>query len=75
VVLCPPLARGPIRRLAEKVIPRVPMVSAAELLPTVRLERVALVGIEGGVMLNSAKGLKEDAKRPNGEGTQTALEG
>ncbi len=45
VVLCPPLARGPLRRLTEKVIPRVPVVSPAELLPEVRLERVAVVSL------------------------------
>ena len=45
VVLCPPLARGPLRRLTEKVVPRVPIVSPAELLPTVRLERVGAVSL------------------------------
>jgi flagellar biosynthesis protein FlhA len=45
VVLCPPLARGPLRRLTEKVIPRVPVVSPAELLPEVRLERVAAISL------------------------------
>ncbi len=45
VVLCPPLARGPLRRLTEKVVPRVPVVSPAELMPTVRLERVAAVSL------------------------------
>ncbi len=74
VVLCPPLARGPLRRLAEKVIPRVPMVSAAELLPTIRLERIALVGLEGGVMMNQGNDLKEDGDRPNEEHHQTAQE-
>ena len=39
VVLCPPLARGPLRMLSGKVIPRVAIVSAAELLPTIRLQR------------------------------------
>jgi flagellar biosynthesis protein FlhA len=75
VVLCPPLARGPLRRLAEKVIPRVPMVSAAELLPTVRLERVAVVGLEAGVVMNKANDLKQDAERPNEEHLPTAQEG
>jgi flagellar biosynthesis protein FlhA len=46
VVLCPPLARGPLRRLTEKVIPRVPVLSPAELLPTVRLEKVGSVSLE-----------------------------
>ena len=45
VVLCPPLARGPLRRLTEKVVPRVPVLSPAELMPTVRLERVAAVSL------------------------------
>ncbi len=45
VVLCPPLARGPLRRLTEKVVPRVPVISPAELLPTVRLERVSAVSL------------------------------
>ncbi len=47
VVLCPPLARGPLRRLTEEVIPRVPIISPAELLPTVQLERVAVVSLRG----------------------------
>jgi flagellar biosynthesis protein FlhA len=66
VVLCPPLARGSLRRLAEKVIPRVPIVSAAELLPTIRLERVAVVSLADGVRTNSRKQLKDEAVRPNG---------
>jgi flagellar biosynthesis protein FlhA len=45
VVLCPPLARGPLRRLTEKVAPRVAVVSPAELLPTARLERVTAVSL------------------------------
>ncbi len=45
VILSPPLARGPLRRLTEKVVPRVPVLSPAELLPTVRLERVTTVSI------------------------------
>ncbi len=45
VVLCPPLARGPLRRLAEKIIPRVPILSPGELLPAVRLQRVATVSL------------------------------
>ena len=69
------MARGPLRRLAEKVIPRVPMVSAAELLPSVRLERVAIVGLQSGVTMNRPNDLKEDAERPNGEHLPTAQEG
>jgi flagellar biosynthesis component FlhA len=45
VLLSPPLARGPLRRLTEKVVPRIPVVSPAELLPEVRLERVAVVSL------------------------------
>ena len=45
VILSPPLARGPLRKLTEKVVPRVPVLSPAELLPTVRLERVMAVSI------------------------------
>jgi flagellar biosynthesis protein FlhA len=46
VVLCPPLARGPLRRLAEKIIPRIPILSPGELLPAVRLQRVAAVSLQ-----------------------------
>jgi len=67
VVLCPPLARGPLRMLSGKVIPRVAIVSAAELLPTVRLDRVASVSLEHGVSLGKNKELKSNAPRPNGE--------
>jgi len=45
VVLCPPLARGPLRRMLEKVLPRLPIVSPAELLPNVKLDRVAVVDV------------------------------
>ncbi len=47
VLLCPPLARGPLRRLTEKLLPRLAILSPAELVPTVRLERVALVSMRG----------------------------
>jgi flagellar biosynthesis protein FlhA len=66
VVLCPPLARGALRRLAEKVIPRVPIVSAAELLPTIRLERIAVVSLTDGVRTNQPNQLKDERNRPNG---------
>ena len=46
VVLCPPLARAPLRRLADNVIPRTPILSPGELLPTVRLSRVAAVSLQ-----------------------------
>ena len=45
IVLAPPLARGPLRRIAEKIIPRVPILSPGELLPTVRLRRAAVVSL------------------------------
>ena len=45
VVLCPPLARGPLRRLAEKVIPRVPILSPAELRAGVHLERIGVISL------------------------------
>ena len=46
VVLCPPLARGPFRRFLEKVLPQVPVLSPAELVPSVRLEKVATVTLK-----------------------------
>ena len=67
VVLCPPLARGPLRNLSEKVIPRVAIVSAAELLPTIRLNRVATVSLADGVSLGTEKDLKSEVSRPNGD--------
>jgi flagellar biosynthesis component FlhA len=69
VVLCPPLARGPLRNLSSKVIPRVAIESAAELLPTVRLDRVASVSLINGVSLGNKKELKSDSLRPNGDRT------
>jgi flagellar biosynthesis protein FlhA len=75
VVLCPPLARGPLRNLSSKVIPRVAIVSAAELLPTVRLERVATVSMANGVTIGKKKELKSNAGRPNGERTPVVQAG
>jgi len=43
VVLCPPLARGALRRLVERVLPRIAIVSSAELLPAVKLDSVGVV--------------------------------
>jgi len=43
VVLCPPLARGALRRMLERVLPRVTVLSSAELLPTVRLVPVGRI--------------------------------
>jgi len=48
VVLCPPLARGPFRRFLEKVLPQVPVLSPAELVPSVRLEKVGTVTLKPG---------------------------
>lgn len=48
VLLAPPLARGPVRRLLERVLPRVPVVSPSELLPTVGLDRVGTVRWSSG---------------------------
>jgi flagellar biosynthesis protein FlhA len=48
VILAPPLARGALRRLTEKLIPRVPVLSPAEILPTARLERVNAVTLKSG---------------------------
>ncbi len=45
-LLCPPLARGAIRRLVEKALPRVPVLSTAELVPTVRLLNVGTVDVD-----------------------------
>ena len=43
VVLCPPLARGAFRRMMERVLPRVTVLSSAEILPTSRLEPAGIV--------------------------------
>jgi flagellar biosynthesis protein FlhA len=43
VLLCPPLARGAVRRLLERALPRVPVLSTAELLPHVRLLTVGVI--------------------------------
>ena len=45
VLLCPPLARGPFQRLLEKVLPRTPVLSPVELLPGVKLDRVAVIDL------------------------------
>ena len=43
VLLCPPLARGAIRRMFERVLPRIPILSSAELLPTTELDCIGTV--------------------------------
>jgi flagellar biosynthesis protein FlhA len=45
VLLAPPLARAPLRRLLERTLPRLPVVSSAELLPAVRIERLGSVDL------------------------------
>ena len=45
VVLCPPLARGALRRMVERVLPKIHILSSAELLPAVKLESVGTVEI------------------------------
>ena len=45
VVLAPPLARGALRRMLERVMPRVVVLSSAELLPTVSLDRIGQVSL------------------------------
>jgi len=47
VVLCPPLARGALRRLLERALPRVTVLSSAELLPTIQLDTVGRVALSG----------------------------
>ena len=49
VVLCPPLARGALRRLIERVLPRIPVLSSAELLASVRLEQIGIVNLDKGL--------------------------
>jgi flagellar biosynthesis protein FlhA len=46
VVLCPPLARGAFRRLLERVLPRIPVISSAELLATAQLQTVGIVDLD-----------------------------
>ena len=46
VLLAPPLARAALRRLLERSVPRLAVVSSAELLPTIRLDRVATVDLK-----------------------------
>jgi flagellar biosynthesis component FlhA len=45
VLLVPPLARAPVRRLLEKALPRVPVLSPGEIVPGVRVERVGEITI------------------------------
>ncbi|MCA9491638.1 MAG: FHIPEP family type III secretion protein, partial [Myxococcales bacterium] len=45
VLLCPPLARAALRKLLERAVPRLPVLSSAELLPGVNLERLATIDL------------------------------
>ena len=47
VLLVPPLARVPMRRLLEKVLPRVPVLSPGEIVPGTGIERVAEISLGG----------------------------
>lgn len=49
VLLVPPLARGPLRRLLEKAIPRIAVLSPGEILPGTAIERVGEVALGGSV--------------------------
>ncbi len=46
VLLVPPLARGPIRRLFEKALPRVPVLSPGEIVPGTGLSREAELSLD-----------------------------
>lgn len=43
MLLAPPLARGPLRRLLERVVPCIAVVSSGELLPSVKLACIGMV--------------------------------
>jgi len=49
VLLTPPLARGPIRRLLERSVPRLPVVSAGEIVPGTALQREGEIGLGKGL--------------------------
>ncbi len=46
VLLCPPLARGAVRKLIERALPRLPVLSAAELVPSIRLTSVGVLDVD-----------------------------
>ncbi|MES2640708.1 MAG: flagellar biosynthesis protein FlhA [Myxococcota bacterium] len=54
VLLVPPLARGPLRRLLEKAIPRVPVLSPGEIVPGTSLAREAELSLGEKKALKSA---------------------
>lgn len=43
VLLCPPLARGAFRRLIERVLPRIAVVSSSEILPSARIQTASTI--------------------------------
>jgi flagellar biosynthesis protein FlhA len=45
VLLVPPLARGPVRRLFEKALPRIPILSPGEIVPGTPLTRVGELSV------------------------------
>jgi len=45
IILAPPLARGPLRRMMERVLPQISILSPAELLPGVKLDLVGTVSL------------------------------
>ena len=45
VLLVPPLARGPMRRLLEKALPRVPVISPGEIVPGTPITCVGEIGL------------------------------
>ena len=45
VLLAPPLARGTLRKMLERVLPRVVVLSSAELLPSLQLDRIGTVSL------------------------------
>jgi flagellar biosynthesis component FlhA len=45
VLIVPPLARGPVRRLLEKALPRVPVISPGEIVPGTPLSRVGDIAL------------------------------
>ncbi len=50
VLLAPPLARGAVRRLLERVLPRVPVLSPAELTGNVKLDRIGVIDLRAAPM-------------------------
>ena len=55
VFIVPPLARGPLRRLIEKALPRIPILSPGEIVPGTPLVR------EADLALGEKKGMKNAA--------------